>query len=648
MSGIKDHDRIEALRKRLYERGNPLVHTERHQLTDIKEDVHTQWEAPPQPVEEKVLPERVEEPASETYNDVDMSPKKQKRGYRLKVLLAGIIFFILAVSISSGILIWGNSPISGKNISIEVTGPFTIGGGDTLPLQVGITNSNTVPIESAVLIVEYPLGTLSATEEQKELFTERLVLETVGSGETINVPLRAVVFGEENDEQNVEVSIEYRIQGSNALFFKEADPLRYKISSSPIIVKAQALQKVSSGQETEVVLTVTSNSPTTLSEILVQAEYPLGFDFTSSEPSPVSAQNIWLIKNLEPEASETITIKGIVVGKEMDEYAINFTAGVPGESNPHSLASIFAATQTEFEIEQPFLDIALEIAGVVNGEVVIEPGHHSGATIKVQNTLEDTIYDLVVEVQLGGNALSDFKVGPPSGFYDSTNNKIIWDISSAPELSELHPGEKIQLSFGIEPSEDAQRTPQITFDVNVKARRVSETQVTETLLGTASSIMKVASAPQLRADVGFNNGMFSDAGPIPPAAEKETTYTISFMVENGTNEISDTSITAVLPSYVTWKEQSSGAGSMSYDAARRLVTWEAGSVDANAAAFGSFQIAFVPSKSQIGDRPILVGEQRLKATDRFTGTVVRDVNLPIKTEMSTETGQPKDNGKVVE
>lgn len=654
MSGIKDQDRIEALRKRLYERGKPVSQHQNHILSDVPEKVHRTWDAPPKPKVETVPaplePIPVAEPlgADESSNNPTMKPKKINRNYRLKLLLSGVLFFILAVGISSAFLIFGNKGISAENITIAVTGPFTIGGGEVLPLQVGITNGNAVAIESATLIVEYPRGTLSASDVTTELRTEHLALDVVASGETINVPLRALVFGEENDEQNVKVSIEYRVAGSNATFFKEADPLRFKISSSPVILRVAALQKVSSGQETDIELTITSNSPTTLSDILVKAEYPIGFDFTSSVPSPAGSQNIWLITDLEPEETRTIIITGIVVGKETDEYAINFSVGVPNERDQQTLASVFATAQTGFEIEQPFLAINLEVDGVTNGTVVIEPGQHTGASIEIQNTLDDTIYDLVVEVQLGGNALSDLDVGPPNGFYDSLNNKIIWDVSNAPELASLFPGKKTRLAFGIEPSSEVSRTPQISLDVNVRARRVSETQVAETLLGTAQSVIKVASAPKIRADIGFNNGVFSDSGPVPPVAEQKTSYSVSFMIENGSNEITDAVTTATLPSYVTWLEQTSGAGAIVYDAAQRTVTWTVGSVGANASAFGSFQVALLPSKSQIGATPTLVGQQRTRATDQFTGTVVRSVNAAVTTEMSTETGHPKDNGRVVE
>ena len=192
MSGIKDQEKIDALRQRLYERGTQPKQTEAHTLEDIPvEDVPKSFR-----VEEKKVvppkakpvlePEPIEVPPPQ--ETAPMATKKQNRGYRLKVVLAGIIFFVLALSVSSLFLMFGNNSISGENIAITVDGPFTIGGGEILPLQVTITNDNTVPKKAATLIVSYPQGTKSVDDEGKDLFTERLALETVGTGEAITVP----------------------------------------------------------------------------------------------------------------------------------------------------------------------------------------------------------------------------------------------------------------------------------------------------------------------------------------------------------------------------------------------------------------------------------------------------------------------------
>lgn len=669
MSGIKDGDEIEALRKRLYERGQPSPVLEKHQLSDPKPTLPTDWtnRSKPQPAVPVVSslnqpinptatahstppvavnhrPNVLSTPASSTTSDM---PKK-KMHYRLKILGAGLVFFVVALLVSSLVLMFGNNTISGENIILAVQGPFTIGGGETMPIQVGITNDNAVPMQSATLIVEYPRGTLSAGEDQKELTTERLPLQSIAAGETLNIPLRAVVFGEENEEKEVKVSIEYRVEGSNARFFKEAEPLRFKITSSPVVLTADTLKKISSGQGTEVKVTVKSNSQSELTDVMVLAEYPVGFDFTSANPSPETGSNVWIIKSLKPEESATITIKGLVVGKESDEYAINFSVGVADKNDPQVMASVFDTAQTQFAIENPFLDIVLEMAGETGKTVIVEPGDRSSVNVEVTNTLPDAIYDIVAEVKLSGNALSDLQVGPPTGFYDSTENKIIWDVSNAPMLEELKPGGRTRLTFSIAPDKDTSKTPEIKISVNIKARRVSESQVAETLVGTAEGIMKVATIPKLQFNVTHGIGAFPDSGPVPPKADTATTYNIGLVVQNGTNDLTDTVVTTVLPTYVTWLGKTEGSGSILYDQIKRTVTWNAGNIDANKATFASFQVSVTPSKLQINTAPTIVQDQHLKANDRFTGTVVRVENPAVTTEMSTETGQEKGNGRVTE
>ncbi len=673
MSGIKDSERIEELRKRLYERGTPEVVRTPHVLSDTKADVPHVWNrsgtatplapaASPRPtVPPPVTPPPVARPSevtpprtpsapapAPTTLDQSMSPRPKPKSYRLKLLGAGAGFFVIALVISSLMMLFGNNGISGENITITATGPFTIGGGEAIPIQVGLTNSNSVAIESATLIVEYPRGTLSVGDDRKELFSERLPLETVAPGETINVPLRALVFGEENQEQEVKVSVEYRVAGSNALFYKEAEPLRYKISSSPLVLTVDALKKISSGQETDLTIVVRSNAQNALNDVLVTAEYPQGFSFSSASPSPSSGQNQWLIDTLAPEETVTITLKGVVVGKATDEYAINFAVGVPNERDARTLASVFATAQTQFEIEEPFLDIDLRIAGESGEVVVVKPGQRSTVAVDVTNTLSDSIYDIVVEVQLSGNAISDLEVGPPSGFYDSATRKITWDISNAPDLESLAPGETKRLTFAVAPSATVSTAPEVNIAVDIKARRVSESQVAQMLSGTAKGTMKVASEPVLRSYATHNSGAFTDTGTIPPQAEKATTYTIGLMVDNGTNDISGGLVTATLPSYVVWQNKTAGTGTFTYDQVKRTVTWNVGNVESQSQVMGSFQVSFTPSKSQLGTSPTLLEEQFFRADDLFTGVVVRATSPAVTTEISTEAGYPRGNGRVVE
>ena len=73
--------------------------------------------------------------------------------------------------------------------------------GDVVPLQISIANQNSVPMESANLILNYPVGTKTSDEQARDLFEERIPLSNLLAGEAVNIPVSIVMFGEENQEK---------------------------------------------------------------------------------------------------------------------------------------------------------------------------------------------------------------------------------------------------------------------------------------------------------------------------------------------------------------------------------------------------------------------------------------------------------------
>lgn len=623
MRGKHDQDRLEALRERLYARGErPRAH-ERTKLSDDPKDVPASWDTPP----------ASERPSADGPRPViDMA---KRRSYRTTVLVTAVSFFVAAVVLSSLFIMFGGNAISGENITISVNGPFTVGGGEDMPIQIGITNQNSVPIESATLIVEYPEGTQSTTEENRELFIERVPLDVIRSGETVNIPLRARVFGEENAELEIRASVEYRVTGSNATFFKEAEPLRFKITSSPISIDVEAVETIAAGQTYEMTLTVSSNASTPLTNLLVQADFPSGFDFTASSPGPISGQNTWRIDELAPEESTEITIEGILTGTERDTRVTHFSVGLPNARDQFTLASIFGTASSEVSIEQPFIDVSVAVDGQT-GDLAVSPGEASEVTVRITNSLDEAVYNAEVAVQLSGNALSDVGVRAANGFYDSNTHTVTWDTSSNSRLAELLPGASEQLRFTIAPDTNAVRTPQIDLAASVRARRVRESSVSEALLGSAAATIRVTSNVSLEGATGRGEG------PLPPVVGEMTSYLITLTASGGGNDVADATVTTSLPTYVTWAGTTAGDGTFSYNAANRTIEWDIGDLSANGAVTGWFEVSILPSASQVDTTPTLVGEQRLRGEDRFSGAVVRATSPALTTRLANG----EDNGRV--
>ena len=50
----------------------------------------------------------------------------------------------------------------------------------------------------------------------------------IKAGETVNIAVRAAIFGQENDQPEIKMTLRYHLAGSNTLFEKEINPIDYE------------------------------------------------------------------------------------------------------------------------------------------------------------------------------------------------------------------------------------------------------------------------------------------------------------------------------------------------------------------------------------------------------------------------------------
>jgi len=620
-------EHIDEMRKRLYERGANSNTTARHELTDTKVDVSRDW-------------------ARQASVEEDEVEEKPRRHYRRFVLLGSLFIFLFVTLVTSAYLYFGGNQISSDNIQLDISGQSTLGGGEVLSLQVGLSNNNSVPIESATLIVKYPIGTRSLGDSPRNLYEERIPLDDIVPGDTKSTPVRVAIFGEENAEKEVSATLEYRIGGSNGTFYKDSAPFKFRISSSPLVLSIESIEKVASGQLVDVTVTAVSNATTPLMDILITAEYPNGFDYQSASQAPVFGENIWRIDELLPEEKESITIKGIVTGLTEESLQIKFAAGPADPSNQYTLSAALADSSAEFIVERPFIDVSVKIANQYSGVAIISQDDLADVEIDIVNTLDETVYDMVVEVVPEGNALEENSIRAKSGFYDSNTNSVRWEVSNNPSFSEVNPGGTRTLNFTVAQGE-IKTTSAFDLVVNVYARRVAESSAAEQLVGTITREGKYSSSVALGSQAGRNVGRFGDAGPVPPQVEETTTYTLTIVAEAGANDMNNAVVNTSLPVYVNWLNEYDTQGSVVYNTVSKQLEWSVGDITSGQRKELSFQVSILPSTSQVSKTPILLNRQTLRANDRFTGQLLQDTAPPVTTELSTEAGFAEGNGAVV-
>ena len=103
---------------------------------------------------------------------VDTDQEKTGKGFKIFFGIA-FAFFLISIVYAAVIFLKDNSTAAGDDVSINVVGPISVGGGEKLALDVLIQNNNADPIELVDLGVDYPEGTKSARAMVTDLKRER-------------------------------------------------------------------------------------------------------------------------------------------------------------------------------------------------------------------------------------------------------------------------------------------------------------------------------------------------------------------------------------------------------------------------------------------------------------------------------------------
>ena len=542
----------------------------------------------------------------------DLSPKPARNINWLEWAFVGsIVFFVVAAALSVFLFFSGNNTVSTRNVAIAINGPTEIRAGETMTLQVVVTNRNSVPMELADLVVEFPSGTRSDTDISVELPRLRESLGTINPGESVNKTIRAVVFGSAETEAITNVTVEYRVPSSNAIFFGEEE-YAVLITQSPASIIVDGLEELVSGQQTSLTVTVTSNVPDVLSDMLLVVDYPPGFSFTSGSPAPFAGENVWRLGDIEPDGRREITIRGSFSGEDGDERVVKFETGSEKAGVPGELAAPLAAGEQVVTLAKPFVSASLALGGSITTEYVAERGAEVRGDVRYTNNLPSRIQDLQIAVRLSGPILDKGTVQPERGFYNSSQNTIVWSKENIPNFADVPAGASGVLTFSLASLPIGQGSftnPEINLEVSVTGRRINEQNVPETVESKGSATIVVAT------DLMLASGVGGTVGPNPPQADQPTTYTVNWNATNNTNSVANASASAVLPSYVSWAGASDP--SVSFNAVGGIITWNIGDMDAGDSENTSFQVTMTPSVSQVGNNVTIISDQRIYGFDRF-------------------------------
>jgi flagellar hook assembly protein FlgD len=112
--------------------------------------------------------------------------------------------------------------------------------------------------------------------------------------------------------------------------------------------------------------------------------------------------------------------------------------------------------------------------------------------------------------------------------------------------------------------------------------------------------------------------------------------------------MTNTIVTTALPTYVEWLNDFNGPGAVAYNSVSKQIEWKVGDIKASSRKELVFSVSILPSASQVGITPILLNNQQLIATDRFTNSELKARGGQVTAELSSEAGFEQGNGRVTQ
>jgi hypothetical protein len=629
---------------------------DRHKIEDIKRHLYDPEDSTSSRRREGVLhPINHEIPSrwadEKKPEDVTLSyaMKKPPTSIFKKFFIGAIIFFICALGFSAYTFYRQSPSVSNDKIDIAVLGNAFTKGGDELPLQVEITNRNNGALELANLVISYPRG---ASDEVTDMV--RLPRDTIGTiapGQTVTRNIKVTLYGDEQSTRNINISLEYHPPSSNAIFSKDKQ-YPVAISSAPLSLRIDAPTQATSDQE--MTLTVTASLNTSLpggTPTILQMTYPNSFVFESATPAPLFGNSVWPLSDLTTKTPVVITVKGRLVGQDGDQQVFHAYAGTASPANQSVVSVVYTSLLQTINITKPFLEAHILVDNKNLPSYTAASGDTVHAQISWVNNLSTRITNAQIIANLSGNAFDKSSVDPLEGFYDSAHSQIVWDKNSIADLASVEPGATGTLSFSFKSlslvgSSTSISNPEIDIDVSIKGQQPTVGSTFTDINNFSKKVIKILSDFQIAASASWSTG------PLPPKAESETDYIVTWTLSNSANSISGGIARAILPIYVKWVGAVAGNGeNISYNSVTREVIWNIGTVKAYTGVSSnreaSFTIALTPSLSQVDSVPQLTKAVFLSGTDAFSNTPVSSSYRPITTSLTNDPNFVSGNDRVI-
>jgi len=237
--------------------------------------------------------------------------------YNHNQLLKWLVLLALLLAIVSFLSFWFGSPsFSESGVKLEIEGPNQVSVGDEVVYKLKYSNDTKLDLNNMTFKFTYPDDSVvlkdgTAVTNLSETFT----VDQLSPGQKAEREFKAFLVGDRGNIKTAKVEISYKAGDLRTVFEKNTS-LSTTIIGLPISLTLSAPPNSVPGQLVNYVLDYRNESNDDIYDLRFEFDYPDGFSFQRSTPSPNTGNYIWLVPVLKKSNGGRISITGPLNGKE--------------------------------------------------------------------------------------------------------------------------------------------------------------------------------------------------------------------------------------------------------------------------------------------------------------------------------------------
>jgi hypothetical protein len=393
--------------------------------------------------------------------------------------------------------------------------------GKSLSGEIKVANKNRTAFLSSYL----SLDVLDAGSGLSKNITQ-IDLGDVKSGELINKNINLNLIGKEGEEQNLTLTLFYKVPQSDSTFQKALSQ-KILITKSPVSVSVFGPKSLSVEQEGQYIVKVRGVSEN-LQNIFLELNTPKQMFILSPNFTEIS-KNIFDLGQIKQGEEKEFRFRGVF--KEVEEFTERFTLKAKvGDYADGILVNSYAEDSYSLTLENLPISILVSADNQSGGNIYFT-SKEPKVKIQIKNDSGSKLKSGDLQIKVLGGLFNQKSVSVKGAEYNSATGVIYANSETSDAMKDIDIDETIEVEaeFKNLSSTSFISNKNITLEILFKAENTSNTGLPS--IKKFVSVLSPKQVVKLDAMAMYFSGPLKNVGPIPTQIATATTYTVIMNVE---------------------------------------------------------------------------------------------------------------------